>query len=194
MMLQVAWRTWGHGKDRASYVQHTRAPGPAHVRAGSTPGTGKTQISLLGHFSPSLQRGCNCCQLSQDSLATEPTVQRSRCCWLSAMGLPGVWGHSSLTAPECGGNRPALFLLQELLPWLAPPDPTAPHSQLALCWSVGRCSVGVLWVLLTQCISSGGVSVALLGRALPSCLWPWGTKSQPCHCQLQLWLLTANSP
>lgn len=77
------------------------------------------------------------------------------------MGSPGVWGQPSLVAPVCGGNRPALFLLQEPLPRLAlgfrPPLLPTASWPCAGQWAGAADPVHPLWESLS---GSAGQSTA----------------------------------
>lgn len=107
MMLQVAWRTWGHREDRASYVQHTRA----QVLLVSEPLQPLAQAAHQSPFEvtfPLPFRGAVIAP-SCPRRDMEPTVQQMLSAW------PGVWGHPS-GGPMWGGSTTASLLLQELLP------------------------------------------------------------------------------
>lgn len=159
-MLQVAWRTWGHGGDRVT------EPKALLLSELVQP------LARAGHKSPFEvtfllpYRGA----VIAPSCPRRDRSHRASCA--EQMLLMGLWGHPPWWPLCVQGTEQHCSSCKSCFPsWPWGSDPTAAHRQWALSWAVGSCSLvsctqGTLWVLLTQCISSGTASVPLLAGAL----------------------------
>lgn len=186
-MLQVAWRTWGSTEPVTCSTHEPQVllmPELVQPPARAGHKSPFEVTFLLPYRGAVIAPSCPRTAWPRSQLCREAdVVSRARWARLACGDTPLWW-------PPCveGTDQHCSSCKSRFPDW---PWGSGPHCS-------PRPAGPVLvsgQVLLTQCIPSGRVSVALPGRVLPRSLWPRGTrrlsKSQPCHCQLQLWLLMA---